>query len=169
MVLFPHLLLALSVLALLLVGYESQIRRSRRVSVSPASEGRQLRLDSDPIVLERGAFAMARKTEALKFLLLTPEGGADGDDVIELLYFSQEAHRALVVLQLPDLFFFGQGEAVSRGPEESLEDLKGEVWEAFPLPRDRDAREVFQPLKPGQDLLGFLVEVFDGAGARGAV
>ena len=49
---------------------------------------------------------MARETEALQLLFLTPEGGSYVDDVIELLYFSQQTDRALVVLLLSDPFFF---------------------------------------------------------------
>ena len=73
LVLLPHLFFAFSVLSLLLVGYEGEVRRSRRVSVGPAREGRQLRLQSDAIVLEGGALAVAGKTEALQLLFLTPE------------------------------------------------------------------------------------------------
>jgi hypothetical protein len=47
--------------------------------------------------------------------------------------------------------------------------LKGEVREAFPLPQDRDACEVFQSLKPSQDLVHILVRVSDGADAGDAV
>jgi hypothetical protein len=105
LVVFSHLFLAISVLTLFFVSYESQIGGSRGVSVSPAGKRRELRLESDAIVLEGGAFPVTGETEALQFLLLTSEGGSDGDDVIEFLNFSLQAHRTLVVLQLPDSFF----------------------------------------------------------------
>ena len=159
----------LFVKALRSVGDERQIWGSDGVSVGPTGKRGELTLDSEAIALEARALVVAGETEALHNLRLATGGRSHGDDVVELLDCGLFAHGAFLVLGLSYRHLLLQAQILPRGPHQSLEHLQCEIWKSLALPDNGDSRELFESLKPRQDLVHFLVQVLDGADAFDAI